>query len=136
MKTLQMSAIVCALLVIAGCSKNTKEPEWWTSMTSPGKTIIEVVNLGPNEKKSFSIQGVGQKQLGILVREVDEMKSRSNKDENDQGGMYLTQSSSGKYIGTYYSASTLFDLSNGVDFIVENRSPIASDILVYSEPTR
>jgi hypothetical protein len=49
--------------------------------------------------------------------------------------VFLTQSVSGKRVGTYYSASVLFDLSSGREFVVENKSSIASDVVVYSDPS-
>ena len=102
-------------------------------MTGPGKEVVQTVKLAAREKKPLVISGDSRVRLGVLVREVEEMKSRLKQDGDESGGVFLTQSASGKYIGTYYSASELFTLSEGRDFVVENRSPVASDVLVYRD---
>jgi hypothetical protein len=130
-----MKAALLAFLFVAlfaACSRNA-EDDWWTSMTSPGKTMLEVTKLAPHEKKSLSIGRTGTVRLGVLVRQVFEMK-KSLEESRENRGVFLSQNSSDKYVGTAYSASVLFDMSFGQDFTLENRSSIACDVAVYFEP--
>ena len=134
MKTFNTLTGLLFLLLSAGCSKHAQEDPWWTSMTSARNEVVQVMTLAPHEKKSLVISGNGQVHLGVLVREVEEMRTRLHQAGDDRGGVFLTQNNSGKYVGTYYSASVQFLLSEGTEFSVENRSPVASDVLVYQDP--
>jgi hypothetical protein len=119
--------IICLgiAVVLTACGKKPASEQWWLSMTAPGKTFIEIVKLEPGEKKAFVLRLTGQQRLGVLVREVEKMK--------EGGDVVLTQTSSQKFIGTYYSASFLFDMQSGTKFTIENRSSVGSDVAVYSE---
>lgn len=100
-------------------------------MMTTEKTVLEEVSLLPGEKKTVLIPGSGIRRLGILVREVSRMRKAD--DAGDANAIvFLTQSVSGTRVGTYYSASVLFDLSLSREFSVENMSSIASDVAVYS----
>jgi hypothetical protein len=105
-------------------------------MTAPRNRIIETMTLSSGQKKSLIVHEGGLIRIGILVREIESMKRSVQKSSSPDAVAYITQNASGKHIGTYYSASTTFDLSLGKEFTVENRSSVASDIAVYSDPNR
>ena len=102
-------------------------------MMPSGRAAVQSVTLAPHEKKTLTISGEGEVRLGLLVREALEMKRLKDRDGEGSGEVFLTQVSSKEYVGTYYSASLLFALSDGTEFEIENRSPVVSDVLVYWE---
>jgi len=109
--------------------------KWWSVWMTEGKIPEEKIALGPGEKKAVAISRSGSIRLGVLVREALEMKRSLEAKDNSTGGVYLTQEESGKYVGTYHSASVVFDLTLGREFTVENRSPVASEVVVFLDPT-
>ena len=72
--------------------------------------------------------------IGALVREADEMKASIDKSRDLEACVYLEQISTKKYVGTYYSASVVFDVSKEQEFIVRNRSSVSTDVLVFRDP--
>lgn len=112
------------------------EEKWWSIWMTEGKVPEEEVTLGPGEKRTLSISREGSVRLGVLVREALDMKRSLEGKDGSNAGVYLTQGGSGKYVGTYHSASVAFDLASGREFTVENRSSVRSDILVYLGPAK
>jgi hypothetical protein len=133
MRKLIWTVLSILLLTAAGCSgKNkSKSEDWWTGMTTPGKTMLHTLTLKPHESKRIVMEGKDSRRFGILVRQVWEMKESAG-DQGAKVGVFLTQEGTNDFIGTQYSASNVFDLAKGVNFVVENRSSIVADIIVYT----
>ncbi|MDX2109308.1 MAG: hypothetical protein SFY80_03605 [Verrucomicrobiota bacterium] len=112
-----------------GCSKQVKEEtgQWWTNLKSPEDIVIQSFMLKHGESKIVNVEGNGIMRLGVLVREGYEMC------QENKGSILLKQRSTGVYVGTAFSASVIFDLSLGREFIINNQSSIDTDVLIYRE---
>jgi hypothetical protein len=129
-----LCSIACLLCSCIKAKPPSDEVNWWDPLLRQGKTPIVSFRILPGETKNLKIQGNGEMRIGALVREADEMKASIDKSRDLEACVYLEQISTKKYVGTYYSASVVFDVSKEQEFIVRNRSSVSTDVLVFRDP--
>jgi len=137
LKTIGKLAIASsALFFLLGCSKMHEEknvPEWWHPMQGTQNAVLEIFELAPGETKKINVKGAGTLRLGLLVKQVKELRAIEDKNGDGSALIYFQQVSSKKRVGTYFSASVLFDMSLGDSFEIQNKSPISTDVAVFRD---
>lgn len=131
----RISILILILLFVGTiCSCRPDQSEaWWQKQTAPGKKSVLEVRLAARTSRTLQVAGSRKARLGIAVKQVDEMRHAQEASGVDTEMVFLTQTTTGDHVGTTYSAGYLFDLSAGADFVVENRSSIDADILVFED---
>lgn len=136
-----MNYLIILIILLIGCSdqselvdKNMEPPEewWYIHIDYMKNSFIAEYEIDANSAVQFDIDCSGSRKIGVLVKQALELvEINKTYDFPYASEVILIQNKTGTYIGTNYSAGTLFDLDQSDNFVIMNQTDILLNIALY-----